>query len=286
MFLQEGLEQSTSLSSRLAQPASRSSFNEIADSRTFSRPDSAELCNRTTSTESLFPGTGVPSVQNHGSVLPHSFASAAGSSLSRNRAAENHLVGRSSSPNLAPVGSRISLIENKFDGSNALSHSSSMNELADVAASLSGLNLSKHDDFLEHQLPKRFHKQSSKLLDMPNGYRNSFQQQLTDNYIAEKLPVANNYVDSLKENGLVTDLNTVKLGLNEQANFPRRTSSSTNLQASLNSSGIKSLENSNMHYLAQDHPHTDVAGHSGYFTGQKPKTAVNDQLDKGFLNTC
>lgn len=158
-----------------------------------------------------------------------------------------------------------------------------MTELADVAASLSGLSLSKHDlDPLQTQLGHRFDKQSGKQSNMSNGYGQSLPQS-NEVSRAEKLGLANNYVDLLKENGLVTDLNAVKLGLNEQANFPRRTSSSANLQSKLNSSGAN-FENPNMHYLPENYPHPDFQGHlqSAYFTDQELKAVANNQLNAGF----
>lgn len=282
--MQEGIEQPSSLSGHSRLP-NHSSFGEIEDA-SVSRSHSLELLNGPVTSERLHPGavaTGLPRVQNHGSQLPNSFSSAVGSSLSRNRTPETHLVGRSLSPSIPPVSSRNSLVEDNI-GRNSLNHSSSVTELADVAASLSGLSLSAHDlDPLQTQLGHRFDKQSGKQSNMSNGYGQSFPQS-NEVSRAEKLGLATNYVDLLKENGIVTDLNAVKLGLNDQANFPRRTSSSANLQLKLNSSGIANFENPNMRYLAENYPHPDFQGHlqSGYFTDQELKAVVNNQLNAGF----
>ncbi|KAL1828042.1 hypothetical protein ACET3Z_006454 [Daucus carota] len=282
-ILQEGIEQPSSLSGHQSRLANRSSFGEIEDASSVSRSHSLEFFNGPTASERLHPGaaaTGLPRVQHHGSQLPNSFASAVGSSLSRNRTPDTHLAGRSLSPSIASVSSRNSLVDDKI-GRSSLNHSSSMTELSDVAASLSGLSLSKHDlDPLQTQLAHRFDKQCGKQSNMSNGYGQSLPQS-NEVSRAEKLGLATNYVDLLKENGLATDMNAVKLGLNEQAIFPRRTSSSANLQSKLNSSRNANFENPNMHYLAENYPQPDFQGHlqTGYFTDQELKAMISNQLN-------
>lgn len=251
-ILQEGLEQGNSLSGRLSRPASHNAFGDLVDTTGGANSHSVELCNGTNSTVAMHNGSnglGPSRVQNIGSAVPHSFASAVGSSLSRSRTPEPHLIGRSPSPGLPPVGSRISPVEKKsIASSNSFNGlSSNMNEFSDVAASLSGLSLSKNrvyseDNLLQSGLQMGFDKQANHLYDMSNGHRQSLQQQFLNKSRPESLAVTTNYIDLLKENRSVGDLNISKLGLDGQVNFPRRTSSSANLQSRENSSGFGTFE--------------------------------------------
>ncbi|KAA8534411.1 hypothetical protein F0562_031928 [Nyssa sinensis] len=122
-ILQEGLDQPASLSGHPSRSASCNAFGDVVDKTGIHNSYSARLCNGVESTEVVHPrstSAGMSRVQSLGSVVSHSFASAVGSSLSRSRTPEPQLVGRSPSPGLPPVSSRVCSIEKKnIVGSNA-----------------------------------------------------------------------------------------------------------------------------------------------------------------------
>lgn len=287
--MQEGLDQPASLSGRLSRPSSHNAFGDVMDNAGISVPHRPELFNETEPTEALHhPRSDPPGFsrgQNLGSGVSHSFESAVGSSLSRSRTPEPHIPMRSSSPGLPPVGSRIFPVEKKITtGTNALNgFSSSMTEISDVASSLSGLSLSNNrydeDSLIQSQFQMGFHPNLP--FDMSNGHRQRLQQQFIDMSISEKLAIGTNYIDLVKENGLVKDLTGPKLRFDGQVNFPRRTSSSTNLHSKSNSSRFASLEGSNIPFQIDNFPGMDFSGHIAT-AGQKLKTSTNPNLDTGY----
>ncbi|XP_059628330.1 pumilio homolog 4 [Cornus florida] len=280
-ILQEGLDQHASLSGHLSRPTSRNAFGDMVDTTGMSNPHPAEYCNGVESRDALHSGAtanGMSRVQSLGSVVYNSYASSVGQSLSRSRTPEPQLVGRSPSPGLPPVGSRICPIEKKnIAGSNSFNGiSSSMTEVADMAASLSGLNLSKNrrgNENVQSQLPMEFDKQPNHLFDISNGHKHSLQHQLIGNPIAEKQANSSTHVDFPRKNGLVS--------LDGQTNFPKRTTSSTNPYSKTNSSGFAGLEGSNVHYQTNKIPSMDFSGHvpGEYSVSQKLKAAMNNHLD-------
>ncbi|CAK9150462.1 unnamed protein product [Ilex paraguariensis] len=289
-ILQEGLNQPASLSDFLSHPARRNSFGDIVDTSGISNSHAADICYGAESTEVLHPRVAVPGlsrVEHLSSSGSHLFALSVGSSLSRSRTPEPQLVGRSTSPSLPPVGSRVFPVEkNDFVGSNAIRGlSSSMTELADVAASLSGLSLSKNhlydeDGLMQSHLQMGLDKQSNHLVALSNGHRESLPQQFLDRSRAENLAIALNYTDLSRENGVVTDSHVSKFGFDRNVHFPRRTSSSADLRSKMSSSGFASLDGSNVHYQADNFPGVDLSGHAPtrYSASQNLNTAINNHL--------
>lgn len=285
-ILQEGLDRSASSSGRMSRSTSRSSLGDAMDTKVISYSHAAELGNRKESSEALHTGAAAADLsrfQNLGSAVPESAASAVSSSRSRSRTPEPHLVGVSPSPGIPLVSGRGFPAENKkIFGMNAL-NSLSMSELADVAASLSGLSLSRsrlrdEDNLLQSQIQMRFDKQNNYLAQVSNSQRQSLQQQFIDSLIAEKLGINSNNVDFVRENGSVTDLNVSKQGMDEQANFSR-TSSFADLRSNLNNFDFASLEGSKIHYQADNSPAVDFSGHiSNGYSPEKLKIAVNNHL--------
>lgn len=288
-ILQEGLDRPAYLSGHLSRPASRNAFGDIVDTRVISDPQSAELSNGLEPIESLHPGASASVLgggQSLGSAVSHSFPSAVGSSLSRSSTPE--MVGKSPGSGLPPVGSRVSQIEMKnIARSNAQNgHSSGMTELADVAAGLSGLSLSKNrhvedDNHVQSQLHLELDKQPDFLFNMPNGHYHNLQQQLIDQSKAEKLTTNTNYIDFARKNGIVADRNFSNMNFDGQVNFPKRTSSSADLYSKGNSSGFGSLEEFNVHYQNTNNSSMNFNGHvpSGYSVNQKMNPTIKNHLD-------
>ncbi|KAJ4963352.1 hypothetical protein NE237_023291 [Protea cynaroides] len=139
----EGQVRPTPLSGNLSCPVSWSAFDEVVEPIGISDPQLKQLRNGVESVEGLHSGTSAPGlvrVQSFGSFFSQPFASAVGSSLSRNATPEPQLVGRPPAPGLPPMGGRFSGAEKKVAGANAFnSISSNMGGTADIAATLSGL---------------------------------------------------------------------------------------------------------------------------------------------------
>ncbi|KAI5346446.1 hypothetical protein L3X38_014325 [Prunus dulcis] len=92
-----------------------------------------------------FDDGGMSAVQNVGSSGSHTYASALGASLSRSTTPDPQLIARAPSPRIPPVGGgRASSMDKKIaNGQNSFNGASpNVNESADLAAALSGMNLS------------------------------------------------------------------------------------------------------------------------------------------------
>ncbi|PON41716.1 Coatomer beta subunit [Trema orientale] len=243
-ILQEGIDRPAPLSGFLSRPSSRNSLG-----------DSVELL------EGVHNGVsshGLAGVQSRGTAGSYSLASAMSSSLSRSTTPEPKLVGRSPSSGLPPVGSRVSVIEQKnVRGLNVQNgHSSGMNDFGDLAANLSGLSLSKvRSRDVNSQVQSQLHLDLDSNSDFVfrNGHNQNFQQEVLDRANAENLA---SYVDLARKNGMLTNLNASKMS-NMQVNFPKRTSSSANLYSQVGSTGFGSLEGSNVYHQNATTPGMD-----------------------------
>ncbi|XP_042512338.1 pumilio homolog 4-like isoform X2 [Macadamia integrifolia] len=294
-MLQEGLAQPTPASGNLSRPVSQSAFDDVVEPMGISDPQLTQLRNGVESVDGLHSGTTAPGlvrVQSFGSSVSQSFASAVGSSLSRNATPEPQLVGRPPAPGLPPMGGRVSSAEKKVAGSNAFSSiSSSMADTADIAATLSGLSMSKNilfdeDSHVQSQLKQDFNNQTNFPCDMPNGHSQSLQHPIVDKPEAVTLTMPAIYKDLAKKNATLTDLN-VSMNLDGQVNFPKRASSSAGPYAKVPSSGSASLEGSNVHYQNTDLPSTDFVGYMprGHSINQRLNLAMNDHLDAGSIES-
>ncbi|XP_038690451.1 pumilio homolog 4 [Tripterygium wilfordii] len=285
-IFQEGLDRPATLSGHLSRPSSCNAFGDGVEKTSLSDPDSVRLCNGVESVERLHSGTPPPGfvgVQSQVTTASHSFPSAVGASLSRSTTPETHLVGRAPGSGLPPVGSRVGFVEKKnasnVNGQNG--HSSSMSDLTDVAARLSGLNLAKgrfadENNHMQSQIKLNLDNQSDFLLNMSNGHKHNPLQQLTESSSAENLSFSPNYINLARKNGIALNFTSSKVGSNRQVNIPKRTSSSANLRLP----GLGHEEGSNVHHQNE---RMDVSGHlsGAYSVHQKVNSGVNDHLDTG-----
>ncbi|KAI3721448.1 hypothetical protein L2E82_32459 [Cichorium intybus] len=213
-ILQEGLEQPASSSNRISRPASQNAISDVMNMRGISNSHPSSLCNEkeTSQDPSRF--------QN----FPHPFAPAVGSSLSRGIAPDQtQMVRRAHSPGMPPLSKRCNV-----GGHNTL------NDLPDVASSLSGLNISKS------RLPDGDNdSQSSYLVDVINDHRLSFQHQIDDRGMDSKY-------DFSRENANLPDLNVRKSAIDGPINFHRRATSSADLSSHRNMYEFSNLESSSM----------------------------------------
>nr|XP_048325729.1 pumilio homolog 4 isoform X2 [Ziziphus jujuba var. spinosa] len=285
-ILQEGLDRPAALSGFLSRPSSRNAFGDLADTMGVAETHPSALYNGLEPIEGLHDGVAtrnVAGVQSHGTTVPYSFASAVGSTLSRSTTPEPKLVGRSPSSSLPPVGSRVFPSEKKnvLGSTMQNGHYSGMNELGDIAANMSGLNISRitHGDVDSHvqsQLHLGLDNKPDFLFN--NDQNQNRHQELMDKANADNLSLAANYADLARKNGIVANLNASKFNANGQVNFPKRTSSSANLYSKVSSSGLGSLEGAN---VPDHHANTSGMGFrpGAYPLNQKPNQAINNHLD-------
>ncbi|GLT93234.1 hypothetical protein SLE2022_110350 [Rubroshorea leprosula] len=287
-ILQEGLEQPVTLSGHSSRPASRNAFGEMLDTCITSNPSPPGLCNGVESAEGLYAGAhvGRSGLQSHGISSSHAFASAVGSSLSRSTTPEQHVVGRSPGFGLPPVGSsKVCPIEKRnIVGSNIQNGNPSVaNELAEIAATLSGLSLSKarhtdKDSHLRSQLHGGIDNQHGFPFNMPNSHNNNLQHQFIDKSNAENNSFSHNFADLARKNAVVPNLNASKINSSGQVSIPRRTSSTVNLYSEMHPLEFASLEGSNIY-----HPNASLAGlvTGAYSDDQKLNLAIKNQQNAG-----
>ncbi|XP_050209992.1 pumilio homolog 4 [Mercurialis annua] len=280
-ILQEGLDRPASLSAHLSRPASHNAFGDLLGLSGVSDSHSVGFGGGLEPLDVLRSGSASPCLvggQNHGTSISHSFASAIGSSLSRSTTPD----GRSHGSGLPPVGSRVSSHEKKnaSAGSTAENgHSPGMTELGELAASLSGLRLSKlrHAEADGHV---DLDNQADFLFNMPNG-QNFLQQQFREKPNAENLSFSTNRIDVGRKNGVMLGLNASEFNSNGEVSIPKRTSSFTNLHSKLNSSGLGGLERSNGHLQNANIPNLDFVTQTpgAYASNQKLDSLLKNHLD-------
>ncbi|KAL4325407.1 hypothetical protein GQ457_11G008860 [Hibiscus cannabinus] len=284
-ILQDGLDRPATLSGHLSRPASRNAFSDVLDETSIADSGPPGFLNGPESMESLPAGVahpGMVGVQSHGKTTSNSFASAVGSSLSRSTTPEQHLVGKSPGSGLPPAGSKISHTEKKNIGSNVQNgHSSSVPELAEIAATLSGLNLSRtrnvdKNAHMRSHIQADLDNQLDFSFNMPNGHNQSVQQQFIDQSNAEKLSFSTNYVDLAREKGIAPNINASKNISNGQVSLPRRTSSSADLYAKAHS-GLGIWERPDVGHPNVNLATTDFIGHlpGSSLTGTGDRTSLN-----------
>ncbi|KAJ4845796.1 hypothetical protein Tsubulata_027801 [Turnera subulata] len=298
-ILQEGIDRPTSVSGRLSSPASHNALGDMVDTGRISSVHSAGLCNGAQTAEGLLNGAGPPGFggvpSRNSTTVPHSFASVLGSSLSRSTTPEQQLVGRPSSFGLPPVASRVGPIErtNATGITVQNSHSSGATELGEIAATLSGLSLSKprHADQetqLQGQLQLDLTNDPNVRFNTSNGHNRSRQNQFIDKSTAENLAFSSNYIDVARKNGLASNLSASRISSNRDGTIPRRTSSSANLLSKVNSSALGRLERLDVQRKNVGVPSTDFAGNvlGDYSINQKLNSMINDHLDAASELNC
>ncbi|KAK8542184.1 hypothetical protein V6N13_137241 [Hibiscus sabdariffa] len=284
-ILQDGLDRPATLSGHLSRPASRNAFSDVLDEASIADSGPPGFLNGSESMESLPAGVahpGMVGVQSHGKTTSNSFASAVGSSLSRSTTPEQHLVGKSPGSGLPPAGSKISHTEKKNIGSNVQNgHSSAVPELAEIAATLSGLSLSRtrnvdKNAHMRSHIQADLDNQLDFSFNMPNGHNQSVQQQFIDQSNAEKLSFSTNYVDLAREKGIAPNINASKIISNGQVSLPRRTSSSADLYAKAHS-GLGIWERPDVGHPNVNLATTDFIDHlpGSSLTGTGDRTSLN-----------
>ncbi|XP_047939103.1 pumilio homolog 4-like isoform X1 [Salvia hispanica] len=214
-ILQEGCGQPTK--SHLSRPASQSSVADIADM--LPNSSGADLHNKAESFEALHPKNSYTVLSNTQSN-PSSLASCVNVTSLTNIKTE--MGGRPPAPALMALGNGVHLVDNLTSAT--LVPSPGIFEIADIASSLSGLKMS----MARGQLPGESISQSSLQMGInPTGWQ---QQHYSDSARVENMVINTNYVN-LARSSLTRGPGVSKLTINERVGFPRRTSSTTNLQS-------------------------------------------------------
>ncbi|KZV42359.1 Pumilio 4 isoform 1 [Dorcoceras hygrometricum] len=240
------------VTSQLARPASHNSVSD-AELTKISHAKSAEIQKTEQSSEAMLPKkafTDFSSNQNMDSRLPSSYVSSAGNV---HHADINSVT--SGAPKIP---------------------SSSIFELAGISDSLSGLSMSKGKLHAEDIL-------KSSHIGVPPGFVQNRQQQNIDKSIAEMLVNNINYAELARENELMRGLSIQKALLNERASFPRRSSSTSNLQSQLNPVPFATLDDLKILRHYGNIPGLDVLGHGlgEYSANPNHGMMINNDLVPG-----
>lgn len=262
VFVQEGCGQPAK--SQFSRPASQNSVADVADS--IPNHSAAELQNKAESFEVLRPErtyTGLSNTQNISSANPSSLASCVSSALTSNRSG---MSGRPPAPAPVTHGNGLHYVDTL--NSATMVSSSGIFEIADIASSLSGLNMSRG------HLPAESISQSSLQMGIPTGQ----QQHYSDNARVEKLANNINYVNLARHNGRGPSVS--KPTMNGRVCFPRRTSSTTNLQSQHSLSDFARLEDLKTQLQSKNFPGVNISTHrnGAYAVEQKPDTIVGNDL--------
>lgn len=229
----------------MSRPASHSAFGDIMGSTGIVDHESFEGLRSSASTP------GLVGLQNHGVNLSPSFASAVGTSLSRVKTPEPHVIGRPVGSVAPPLASKVFNEKSGIGLGTQHGHPSNMTDLSDVVSSLSGLNLSGSRHAEQDSLLK------SKL------------QMEVDNH-ADVLLSSQCNVNLPRRHEIMSNLNTYCS--NEQVNLLKKTASSANLRANMHSGGnVTSL------------PTADFTGHipSAHLVNSKLNSVYNNNLETG-----
>ncbi|CAI0411932.1 unnamed protein product [Linum tenue] len=261
-ILQEGLDQSPSMSGHLSRPASHNAFGDLVNTTVLS--NSTGLANGMESIDGRKAGTPPPGFGGHQSPatsVSHSFSPAVGASLSRSTTPEQKLlVGRPPTPGLPPAGSRVNPVEKNISavGSSLPNgHSTGLSDLGEITAALSGLGLahSKHTDQdsvlqgraqLDRQTGDMLHKIS-------NGQNRSLQH-------PENFPLSSEYINLASKIGVLSNFDGSFVNSNGEVRIPKRTSSSANLHSNVSSSGLGSLEGADIRHQNMNIPSSALDG--------------------------
>ncbi|KAL0382683.1 UNVERIFIED_CONTAM: Pumilio4 [Sesamum calycinum] len=252
-ILQEGLGRP--VKSHLSRAASQNSVTDVLDSMVLSNSNAVEA------------------TQNIGSANPSSFGSSVSSSFTSTR---TEPVGRSRGPGLVNLGNGVHRAGNLNSMTSDPPNfpSSGIFEIADIAASLSGLSMSRGQLHAENISKPSFQ------MGIPTGHKQNQQQYYGDSSRAENLINNINYVNLARTNASTSGLNTSKSVPSEQVSIPRRTSSTTNLLALHNSSDYARLEDLKIQYQNNNFPGVALSAHrhGGYAVDQKPDKMINTDL--------
>ncbi|CAN1149125.1 Pumilio homolog 4 [Linum perenne] len=249
-ILQEGLDQSVSMAGQLSRPASHNAL---------SNPIAVALPNGMESIDSLKTGAAPPGFggrQSPGTSVSHSFASAVGSSISRSPTPEQKLVGRPPTPGLPPTVNRVIPVDKHMVAGSTLSngHSSSLNDLGEINAALSGLGLSnsRHTDQDSVLHACQLDRQAGDMiLKLSNGQNRNFSH-------SDSFPLSSNYTNLASKIGVLSSFDSSNMNSNGEVRIPKRTSSSANLHSKVHSSSIGGFESPDIHHQSMNIPSSSL----------------------------
>lgn len=240
MPIQDDMGRSCPVPGIPSRPASRNAFDDSLDTIGSAEAELANLRRELKSTDGMRSGSNGQSssaVHTIGPPSSYSYAAALGASLSRSTTPDPQLVARAPSPCPTPIGGGRVVASEKRSMTSANSFSgvsSGMNESADLAAALSGMNLSNGlmDD--ENQLLQKNEQDAEKHQNYFFGMQGSQNQIKQQKHLKKsELPQAHqspkmSYSDLAKSNGAGQDLNNSSLLTDRQIELQKAAVSSNN----------------------------------------------------------
>lgn len=223
-------------------------------------------CNGVESLNGFYSGSTASrmvSLPSHSTMLPNSFPAAVGSSLTRSKTSESQIFTSSSGSGMPPMSNNPCASGKNGIGTNINhGHSSSMPDLADITASLSGLNLSNirntdANNRVKYEFEVNIANQSGGPIPRPARPNLSLQQNFFNSSNPGKHACSTNFASVGRENGMTADLNASEISYNRKTSMPNRAFSSPSLYSEANAAGAGSLEGSNFHYQHATAPGMD-----------------------------
>lgn len=182
-IFQDDLSRKTPVSGHPSRPASRNAFDENNESLALTDAESAQLQlhRDLAAVETLRSGTSSQSssaVQHGGPASSYSYAAALGASLSRSTTPDPQRIVRAPSPCPTPIGGERKTSSEKRNLHSPNPFNGASNESADLAAALSGMNLSNgiiNDDNHLSQVEPDVEDHKNYLFSLSSGQNNAKQ---------------------------------------------------------------------------------------------------------------
>uniref|UniRef100_A0A1J3D0Z6 Pumilio-like protein 4 n=1 Tax=Noccaea caerulescens TaxID=107243 RepID=A0A1J3D0Z6_NOCCA len=262
-ILQEGLDRDAALCSQLSRPASCNTFRDMNDAAVLSNFSVGGFDTPLAFHESLHSAAQSSPNTMLGSTMS--------SPVPRNRTPDSHLVGRSPASGLPPIGTRVGPVEKKNNFGAAIQNSESSYTAAEVADTLSRLNMSEmsqvKDHHMQSQLQVELENQSDVMRYIPNGHKKALRQQNIATTESNDHLFSGNYGGSMS--GYGTSLGASTVGSHGQVNIPKRTSSSASLYSPSDRSRLGSLGLSDVNIQNANINGTDFSTAGGYLVNNK-----------------
>ncbi|KAK8955641.1 hypothetical protein KSP40_PGU001688 [Platanthera guangdongensis] len=263
--LQDDFNFSTAVSDFIPPPTSQNAFENTCNSlNSLSDFQQTQPCNDIEAVDTFCSRRtppGLVRVQSMGSTLSQSFASALDPSLSRSRTPGPQLIGRSSSPSLHCVGSRVFDVDTKMLSNGFGGVSSEMTDYGDMEAALAGLSLSN-----------------------TRGRQNIGQHQAESDFLIPSSTTRLTFNGFSKISSITKD-NISQLGSDEQIS-PLGRLSTTNLPKKVAAVGTSNFAGPSIHYQKVagnvDFPERNP---NAYFIKHGRTSMLNNQLDTGTVLT-
>ncbi|XP_022847039.1 pumilio homolog 2-like isoform X2 [Olea europaea var. sylvestris] len=302
-IFQDDMNHANPISTHPSRPASRNAFNENADPMSLAKTELAHALHDLTSPDPIRSTSniqGSSATQHVGPPASYSYAAALGASLSRSSTPDPQHIARVPSPCPTPIGGgrmgasgkRNVNSPNSFNGV-----SSHTNESTDLAASLSGLNISNgvmhEENHLQSQIEQGVDDHKNYLFNFPGGQNNTNHQtyikksdagQFNMPYVSQSLNMM--VSESGVSNGGGSDLSNSSLPSELRKTVPSNSSylKGSSISAINGGGGVFSqYQHSHSPHSPNQHLYSPNLSFSSYGLSGYPTSPISSQLGNSNL---